>query len=72
MYVGRIVAVARTTEGSNAGLYRVSSRSFPNRTAVDNAGRLAISKLLVGDGKKVSGAESGLAEGARLALRAAS
>ncbi len=42
MYVGRIVAVARTTQGANAGLYRVSSRSFPNRTAVDNAGRLAI------------------------------
>lgn len=42
MYVGRIVAVARTTRGANAALYRVSSRSFPNRTAVENAGRLAI------------------------------
>ncbi len=42
MYVGRIVAVGRTRSGSNAGLYRVSSRSFPNRRAVDIAGRLAI------------------------------
>jgi len=42
MYVGRIVAVARTRAGANAGLYRVSSRSFPNRHAVDIGGRLAI------------------------------
>ncbi len=34
MYVGRIVAVGRTTDGFGAGLYRVSSRSFPNRMAV--------------------------------------
>ena len=33
MYVGRIVAVGRTTEGNNAAMYRVSSRSFPNREA---------------------------------------
>ncbi|MBR0458966.1 MAG: IMP cyclohydrolase [Victivallales bacterium] len=33
MYVGRIVAVGCTTEGRAAGLYRVSSRSFPNREA---------------------------------------
>ena len=34
MYVGRIVAVAKTRTGSNAVLYRVSSRSFPNRQVV--------------------------------------
>ena len=33
MYVGRIVAVGRTREGRLAALYRVSSRSFPNREA---------------------------------------
>jgi len=33
MYVGRIVAVARTKAGGAVALYRVSSRSFPNRTA---------------------------------------
>ena len=42
MYVGRIVAVGRTRTGANAGLYRVSSRSFPNRRAVEVNGRLAI------------------------------
>ena len=42
MYVGRIVAVGRTRGGANAGLYRVSSRSFPNRRAVEIGGRLAI------------------------------
>jgi IMP cyclohydrolase len=42
MYVGRIVAVGRTPRGANAALYRVSSRSFPNRKAVDQGGRLAI------------------------------
>jgi len=33
MYVGRIVAVGRNPEGRLAVLYRVSSRSFPNRQA---------------------------------------
>ena len=33
MYVGRIVAVARNKDGRLAVLYRVSSRSFPNREA---------------------------------------
>ena len=42
MYVGRIVAVGRNEAGRNAVLYRVSSRSFPNRRAVDNGGTLAI------------------------------
>ena len=42
MYVGRIVAVGRSKAGRNAVMYRVSSRSFPNRQAVDNDGTLAI------------------------------
>jgi IMP cyclohydrolase len=42
MYVGRIVAVGRTAQGANAALYRVSSRSFPNRQAVDLGGKLAV------------------------------
>ena len=42
MYVGRIVAVGRTRAGANAALYRVSSRSFPNRMAVEVEGRLAV------------------------------
>lgn len=33
MYVGRIVAVGRNRDGKLAGMYRVSSRSFPNREA---------------------------------------
>ena len=33
MYVGRIVAVGKAKNGRNAAMYRVSSRSFPNRTA---------------------------------------
>ncbi len=33
MYVGRIVAIGRTRSGRAAALYRVSSRSFPNRVA---------------------------------------
>lgn len=31
MYVGRIVAIARNRQGNLAAMYRVSSRSFPNR-----------------------------------------
>ena len=33
MYAGRIVAVGRTRAGKLAAMYRVSSRSFPNREA---------------------------------------
>ena len=33
MYAGRIVAVGRTRAGELAAMYRVSSRSFPNREA---------------------------------------
>lgn len=41
-YVGRIIAVGRTEDGKLAGLYRVSSRSFPNRHAVQSEDRAAI------------------------------
>ncbi|MDQ1256743.1 MAG: cyclohydrolase [Candidatus Hydrogenedentes bacterium] len=34
MYIGRIVSVAMTRDGRLCASYRVSSRSFPNRTAV--------------------------------------
>ena len=33
MYVGRIVSVGMTQEGKTTAMYRVSSRSFPNREA---------------------------------------
>ena len=33
MYVGRIVSVGMTPEGKTTAMYRVSSRSFPNREA---------------------------------------
>ncbi len=42
MYVGRIVAVGRATSGALAALYRVSSRSFPNREAKVMAGAVAV------------------------------
>ncbi len=42
MYVGRIVAVAKSPAGANAALYRVSSRSFPNRSAAERGGKLVI------------------------------
>lgn len=43
-YLGRIVAFAVTPDGRPAALYRVSSRSFPNRMAVvsDDGGRASI------------------------------
>ncbi len=41
-YLGRMVAVGRTPAGYNAALYRVSSRSFPNRQIVELAGGLAV------------------------------
>ena len=34
LYLGRIVAIGRTRAGDAAAMYRVSSRSFPNRMAV--------------------------------------
>lgn len=42
MYVGRIVAVGRNRAGQAAAMYRVSSRSFPNRQAVVMNQRVAI------------------------------
>ncbi len=33
MYLGRIVAIGMTEEGKTTAMYRVSSRSFPNREA---------------------------------------
>jgi len=42
MYVGRIVAIARTKKGQAVALYRVSSRSFPNRTAKVLEGSVAV------------------------------
>lgn len=42
MYVGRIVAVGRTPQGRNAVMYRVSSRSFPNRRTVETPRGLAV------------------------------
>jgi len=42
MYVGRIVAVGRTPSGQGAVMYRVSSRSFPNRRTVTTSRGLAV------------------------------
>lgn len=42
MYVGRIVAIGRNAEGRLAVMYRVSSRSFPNREAQVKPGAVAI------------------------------
>lgn len=42
MYVGRIVAIGMTQAGRLAALYRVSSRSFPNREARCLARAIAI------------------------------
>lgn len=42
MYIGRIVSVAQTGDGRLAGVYRVSSRSFPNRTAVAGENKVSI------------------------------
>jgi len=42
MYAGRIVAVGRTRKGQLAALYRVSSRSFPNREAQIKENAVAI------------------------------
>jgi IMP cyclohydrolase len=42
MYIGRIVSVAQMTDGRLAAVYRVSSRSFPNRSAVIAENRVSI------------------------------
>ncbi len=65
MYLGRIVGAAMTPSGKPAALYRVSSRSFPNRMAALSA-----------DGKKVSiiprpGHEQDIAKNPYIAYNAA-
>lgn len=42
MYVGRIVSVARTSDGRLCAAYRVSSRSFPNRSALVGEEKVSI------------------------------
>jgi IMP cyclohydrolase len=42
MYIGRIVSVALTADGRLCATYRVSSRSFPNRTAVVKQDKVSI------------------------------
>lgn len=42
LYIGRIVCVARTADGRLCAAYRVSSRSFPNRTAVINEDKVSV------------------------------
>lgn len=42
MYVGRIVAIGLTPAGAVAAMYRVSSRSFPNREARLGTGLVAV------------------------------
>jgi len=42
MYIGRIVCVAMRPDGGLCASYRVSSRSFPNRTAVIGADKVSI------------------------------
>ncbi len=42
MYIGRIVSVAMTPAGELCAAYRVSSRSFPNRTAVLKEDKVSI------------------------------
>jgi IMP cyclohydrolase len=45
MYVGRIVSIAKTSDGRLCAAYRVSSRSFPNRTAVVHPDKVSIVPL---------------------------
>jgi len=42
MYIGRIVSVAQAQDGRLCAIYRVSSRSFPNRTAVIGGDKVSI------------------------------
>ena len=42
MYIGRIVAIGMTPSGRMAAMYRVSSRSFPNRRVVRSGEQLAV------------------------------
>ncbi|HOK09426.1 MAG TPA: IMP cyclohydrolase [Candidatus Hydrogenedens sp.] len=45
MYIGRIVSVAQTEDGRLCAMYRVSSRSFPNRQAVLGKNKVTITPL---------------------------
>lgn len=42
MYVGRIVGVAKTKDNRNVALFRISSRSFPNRKIIERDRTLAV------------------------------
>ena len=42
MYLGRIVAAAMTPDGKPVAMYRVSSRSFPNREAIQKGETVSI------------------------------
>jgi len=42
MYVGRMVGLGQTPSGRNCLLYRVSSRSFPNRRSVKREDRVVV------------------------------
>ncbi len=42
MYIGRIVCVARTQDNRLCAAYRVSSRSFPNRTALAGVDQVSV------------------------------
>jgi IMP cyclohydrolase len=42
MYVGRIVAIGKTKANRLAAMYRVSSRSFPNRQAIWNGKSVSV------------------------------
>ena len=42
MYLGRIVAIGMTPENKAVAMYRVSSRSFPNREAVKKGNVVSI------------------------------
>ena len=42
MYLGRIVAIGLTPAGNAAAMYRVSSRSFPNREAITTPAGISI------------------------------
>lgn len=42
MYIGRIVSIGQLADGRLCAMYRVSSRSFPNRTAVLGEAKVSI------------------------------
>lgn len=45
MYIGRIVSVAQTEDGRLCAMYRVSSRSYPNRQAILDNNKVTIAPL---------------------------